>query len=92
MLPAEGMMPVREMDIEEVWDKLRKGIHKMSKKHRGWAFNLNRILKAGGKPEAWLDEWARTSLIEMRSPDIGPMIDEDDNAEGREMAINRAEF
>ncbi len=92
MLPAAGMEPVHEMQLEKVWELLRKGIRTMSKKQRGWAFDLGRKLKAGRDVPEWQDDWARAALIEMREPDIGPLIDRQDSEAARGKATNYEEF
>ncbi len=92
MLPAKGMLPVHEMKLDEVWDKLRLGLGTMSKKHRGWAFALNNHLKAGTKADEWMENWARRVVIENRSPVIESYIDEDDNPEARRREADYAEF
>ncbi len=86
------MEPVHEMQLEKVWELLRKGIRTMSKKHRGWAYDFGAKLKAGRDVPEWQEEWARGALIDMRTPDMGPLIDPDDNPADDEMALNYAGF
>ncbi len=95
MLPAEGMEPVHGMDIEEVYEKLRSYLGKLrgQKARDFWGIiHLGKKLKAGADIEDWRDAWARRLLIDLRTPDIGPLILEDDNEASLVVAANYEEF
>ncbi len=93
MLPAEGMEPVDGMQIEKVNAFLRGYLSKLRGSKEFWGvIHLGKRLKNGLEIEDWRDGEARRLLIVMRSPDVGPMIDEDDNGAAHERARNYEEF
>ncbi len=97
MLPAEGMEPVHGMDIEKVNAKLRgylgklRGTRGQNAKNFWGIIHLGKRLAKGVDIEGWRDTWARDLLINLRSPEI-IHIDEDDSEAARENAANYEEF
>ncbi len=82
------------MDIEKVNAFLRGYLGKLRGEKDFWGIlALGKKLATGVDIESWRDTWARSLLIEMRSPEIiGSHIDEGDGEAARLRATDYEEF